>query len=654
MPQDFPPNYLPPDTYRPVDVPAVPNAPGTFVPRDYPAQGTSVYGGFGGGNGGGGGFFGSVLGFTRDVAAVGLAGRVLGNTLGVASEFTGARIPLGGGYNGLERRQVAFENTGYDAGIAYNRALTTSYNNYGQNGYGYNGGYGNNFAPQGFNGGYGNNFAPQGFNGGGYVSGYGSQGFNGGGYRNDYPPQGGNRYAADYGAASQNGGVHTPTGEFIDRVYNAHIHGSTEEMQAAINFAQQAGIVQRDGAIHFPEASHYLPNGEQVTYHGEVLPPAQAAQRLDRLFTEMGIPAGTQQQTTTQTQQTGTQTQQTQTQTQTQPTTQGSGQTQSTVATTDAPADSVGVPPTTGGKAPSYGLKAQGKPTENEKPANLTKDQVLWLQSKLVDAGYGSTLKTKAHPDGKDGWYGPKTRDAAMDVAQKAGINLHDVDLGNPKDPETVKFLTELNKEIAAKQGKAAAVVPAGPTPEQKAEAERKAAEQKAAAEARAREDAAQGPLLNTAFDARKLPQSYEGRYAMAREVLLDSRELHNERRLQSNENLHDKMKEAVRDANKLMEKQGFSKRFQSPAEDQPFTDDAMQALGIVTLDKASKGKTVLRSSYDTSVTPVDPLQRAAQAAASLGVRPINGVNPREASGDPQASTVSAQGLVTGNNTRVQ
>ncbi len=468
------------------------------------------------------------------------------------------------------------------------------------------------------------NYAP-GFNGG-RVN-YGGDNYSRGGYGQSFGGRG-------QGYANQNG----PDGQFVRMVFDAQSRGDQAAMQRAVDFG--ASIAGPDGMIHFGRERFSLPNGRYVEYNGEVQSPREAAQRLSQVISRLGfgrvpvVAGGTAQEAPSAAPAVPQQSPVASSPSAQAPATVAApaqGAAPASVPQSAAPTatETSELPPTTGAKAPSYRLKAQAAPSSHDKPANLTTDQVTWLQNKLNEAGITAHHTTK-HPDGVDGKYGQLTANGLKEIADKVGVKLSELDFGKPGDPETKKFLEELNKEIAAKkgigqqqQGPSAAEIAAQETA-RRAEAERAAA---AAAE-KARIDQAQGPLLGSPFDARNLPQDYNGRYAMAREALLDIRELHSERRLQSNENLHDKMKEAVRDANKLMEKQGVAKRFQSPAQDQPFTDDAMQALGIVLLEK---GK--MRQQYDASVTVNDPMAAALAAASRQGVQPLQGANPQAASG---------------------
>ena len=453
MGQEYPPNLPPPVIVPPREYPPNLNPPVNvprqdFSPRYLLSNGFNTNGyGYNNNNGG---FAGQVLSFTRDVAAIGVAGRVLGNVLGVASEFTGARIPLGGGYNQLERNQVRFFNSQFERGIAYNNAYTNGYNGYAQGGYGYGprqGGYG--YIPQNAYG-----YGPQQGN-------YGYSAQDGYGYG---PQQSG----YGYGPQSRNAGRSgkSPLGEFIDRVYFAHVHGSTEEMQAAIDFANQAGIVQRDGAIHFPNGSYLLPNGEAITYRGEVLPPAIAAQNLDRVLTTMGIAAGRPAQSGAEVQ----------------------PQKQTTGAQAGPKTDAAPATQPTGGstaeekpepkKAESADIAALQSP--NGKPAQLwqkkgypftaipmAENQVEPLQRLLKGIGLGEKLETPAllHPEthGIDGKLGFRTNGATEQAIRAAGLDPKDINFMNPT-PQTQQFIQYLASRQPGK-AQTAAVAPKEPTP---------------------------------------------------------------------------------------------------------------------------------------------------------------------------------------------
>lgn len=129
-------------------------------------------------------------------------------------------------------------------------------------------------------------------------------------------------------------------------------------------------------------------------------------------------------------------------------------------ATTPAPATGtvapVAIPAATGAPAKTYSLR-----TNPDQMPKITGNQVEPLQSRLAAAGFD--LSTRAHPDGLDGMYGPKTEAAVNAIAAAAGVSPKDIDFGNPNDPETVKFNQALDARIAQRSAPAPAVAPVAP-----------------------------------------------------------------------------------------------------------------------------------------------------------------------------------------------
>lgn len=216
----------------------------------------------------------------------------------------------------------------------------------------------------------------------------------------------------------------------------------------------------------------------------------------------------------------------------------------------------------------------------NEKFAALPADQnqIMAIQQNLIAAGF-EVGPVAGQADGKSG---RRTYTAFETICTQAGIDPKAVDFRNPNDPETKLFNDAISKRIAERAAPKQ-TAPQGPSAEELA-----AAEAARAAQAKAQADAREIPaLLNTPFDSRNIAGMNEGqRYTLARETLLGIGELKHEKKEHKFENLHDKLKEAVRDANKIMGENVFR---EPRDQNHPFTDDAMAALGVVAAKEARK-----------------------------------------------------------------
>jgi len=215
---------------------------------------------------------------------------------------------------------------------------------------------------------------------------------------------------------------------------------------------------------------------------------------------------------------------------------------------------------------------AHAKAVHEKFPAlPAAQNQVMDIQKNLIAAGeeVGPVLGQA------DGISGRRTWTAYEKICVQAGIDPKKVDFTNPEDPETKQFNAAIADRIAKRNAPAAAAAPQGPS-----------AEQLAADAARQRAQAQAEFDALPVFDPRKI-ERMDGnqRYALARETLLGIGELKHENKLHKLENMHDKMKEAVRDANKIL----GGDVFKEPAQDAPFTNDAMAALGVVATRKAEK-----------------------------------------------------------------
>lgn len=241
-----------------------------------------------------------------------------------------------------------------------------------------------------------------------------------------------------------------------------------------------------------------------------------------------------------------------------------------TSQTAPAPVTTASVPSGNGTKAHAFNEKFPALPAD----AN----QIMAIQQNLIAAGF-EVGPVAGQADGKSG---RRTYTAFETICTQAGIDPKKVDFRNPNDPETKLFNDAIGKRIAERAAPKQ-TAPQGPSAEELA-----AAEAARAAQAKAQADARELPeLLNTPFDSRNIARMNEGqRYALARETLLGIGELKYEKKQHDFENLHDKLKEAVRDANKIMGENVFR---EPRDQNHPFTDDAMAALGVVAAKEARK-----------------------------------------------------------------
>jgi hypothetical protein len=268
-------------------------------------------------------------------------------------------------------------------------------------------------------------------------------------------------------------------------------------------------------------------------------------------------------------------------------------QTGTTAPVTQPGAPASQTPPSTGTVASSAPATitpvavAQGKKAHafNEKfPAlNAAENQIMDIQKNLIAAGF-EVGPNAGQADGKSG---RRTWTAFETICTQAGIDPKAVDFKNPNDPELMKFNEALTKRIAERRAPAAQQ---GPSEAELATQREVAARAQAAAAARAKAeaDAREIPaLLNSPFDSRNIAAlSDDQRYELARTTLLGIGELKHENKDHKRENMHDKMKEAVRDANKLMGEGTFRV---PTSERDAFSDDAMAALGVVAAREAQK-----------------------------------------------------------------
>lgn len=115
--------------------------------------------------------------------------------------------------------------------------------------------------------------------------------------------------------------------------------------------------------------------------------------------------------------------------------------------------------------ARTYKLKVQPAPDKLE----IAPEQVKPLQVAMSAVPeLKAIMATKKFPNGDDGLFGPRTEEAIKFVANKAGINIKDINFRDANDAETKKFfeaLAELKNPATAKEAPAAEVK--GPTQEE-------------------------------------------------------------------------------------------------------------------------------------------------------------------------------------------
>lgn len=247
-------------------------------------------------------------------------------------------------------------------------------------------------------------------------------------------------------------------------------------------------------------------------------------------------------------------------------------------STTPAVAALAEIPKATGKAAAYHGHK------KNELRISLAQNQVDEVQQLLI-ANKLPVGSRDGKPDGKNG---DVTQGSLKMLAQEFGIDPRKINFAAAeRSPETQQFLEKAQQRAAS----LAAPATKGPSAEELAAQERARAEaasrEQTAREtqARAEADRREAPaLLGTAYDSRNLARmSEEQRGQLARQTLLAIDELANKNKAHDYENLHDKMKEAVREANDIV----GDNRFQLPLDqNHPFTTDAMTALGIVAAHK--------------------------------------------------------------------
>lgn len=254
----------------------------------------------------------------------------------------------------------------------------------------------------------------------------------------------------------------------------------------------------------------------------------------------------------------------------------------------------------TGARAKRYGLRDQMPPE-----LNLGQDQVEALQSLMSQKDdLKGLMATRSHPDGVDGKFGPNTYKALQTIAAEAQVDLAKVNFREGTGEEYTKFMTALSNHGRSAER---AAPEAGAQPEQQPQqdpAEAQRAERQAQRQAQQEERQAQlqameandAPILRgTEYGTARLSQmGGQERYALARKTLLAIGELKDEGKQHNLENMHDKLKEAVRDANER-----FGTRFREPTQDQPFTNEAMQALALVAADKGKLGSNLAAAAYD-------------------------------------------------------
>ena len=244
------------------------------------------------------------------------------------------------------------------------------------------------------------------------------------------------------------------------------------------------------------------------------------------------------------------------------------------------------------------------------------------IQRNLIAAGF-EVGPTPGQADGKSGrrtWTAFET----ICVQAEPPIDPRAVDFRNPKDPETIRFNEVIAARIAQRNAQQQpAQTPKGPTPEELA------AKAQAEAEARARAEQAQrlendaltqegkipgdGALVlrGSAYDPRNLrdmPQADKRQLAIVGLHALD--ELKNDRGGRSNDTLHDKLAEAVRETNK---KHGTN--FTIPSESNPITDDALMAVGLLVAKRGGLSADVYRAAET---------QRQMDHAAAVGLHALD------------------------------
>jgi|GEM_PF-3929840 len=278
------------------------------------------------------------------------------------------------------------------------------------------------------------------------------------------------------------------------------------------------------------------------------------------------------------------------------------------------------LPAAGGERAKPVALRKQAPP-----PAlQINREQVTAIQtfaSKFPELR--AIIATDKHEDGVDGLPGPKFYQLVKLIGGKAGISIDDlpkIKFGDTNDALYNQFAAELAKYG---QQPAAAQAKQGPS------AEELEAQRRAEAEARARAEQAQrlendaltqegkipgdGALVlrGSAYDPRNLrdmPQADKRQLAIVGLHALD--ELKNDRGGRSNDTLHDKLAEAVRETNK---KHGTN--FTIPSESNPITDDALMAVGLLVAKRGGLSADVYRAAET---------QRQMDHAAAVGLHALD------------------------------